>query len=87
MMNTLIGTIRLFAFDGLPRGWLPCDGRLLSVEANSALFSLLGYKYGGDDRDKFALPQLEGKVPQEGLHYCIAVEGVYPALERAPAAA
>jgi microcystin-dependent protein len=72
MSTPYLGEIRLFAFGFPPRGWLPCDGRLLSINVNQALFSLLGFAYGGDGRTTFALPDLRGRIP---VHF-----GVTPAL-------
>lgn len=62
-METFIGTIELFGFDYAPRGWAKCDGQLLAISQNSALFSLLGTTYGGDGRTTFALPDLRGRAP------------------------
>jgi microcystin-dependent protein len=56
-----LGEIRAFASD-LPRDWLPCDGRELSINQNQALFSTLGTAYGGNGRTTFALPDLRGRV-------------------------
>jgi microcystin-dependent protein len=56
-----LGEIRAFA-SGLPQGWLPCDGRQLSVNQNNALFALIGIAYGGDGTVTFALPDLRGRV-------------------------
>ncbi|MFI1771071.1 phage tail protein [Thalassobellus citreus] len=53
----------MFAGNFAPRGWAFCDGQLLSVSQNSALFSLLGTTYGGDGRTTFALPDLRGRTP------------------------
>lgn len=58
-----IGTIRYFAFDFAPRGWAHCDGQLMSVNENEALFSLFGTIYGGDGRTTFGLPDMRGRVP------------------------
>lgn len=57
------GEIRMFAGNFAPRGWAFCDGSLLSIAQNQALFSLLGTTYGGDGRTTFALPDLRGRVP------------------------
>ena len=57
-----IGEIQLLAFDFAPRGWLPCDGRILQISANQALFSLLGTTYGGDGLTTFAIPDLRGRT-------------------------
>jgi microcystin-dependent protein len=62
MSDPFLGEIRLFPYDFAPVGWAPCDGRLLSIALNSALFSLLGTTYGGDGKTTFALPDLRGRV-------------------------
>lgn len=58
-----LGEIRLFAGSFAPRGWALCNGQLLPINQNQALFSLLGTTYGGDGRVTFALPDLRGVVP------------------------
>ncbi len=58
-----VGEIILFAGNFAPKGYLPCDGRLLAISQNTALFSLLGTMYGGDGKTTFALPDLRGRVP------------------------
>jgi len=58
-----IGEIRWVGFNFAPRGWAPCDGQLLAISQNTALFSLLGTTYGGDGRTTFALPDMRGRVP------------------------
>ena len=62
-MEPFIGEIRLFGFNFAPVGWALCDGTLLPISQNTALFSLLGTTYGGDGRTTFALPDLRGRVP------------------------
>ncbi|BBB90378.1 MAG TPA: tail fiber protein [Methylomusa anaerophila] len=62
MSDWFIGEIRLFSYGLIPRGWTPCDGRLLQVQQNTALFSLIGNYFGGDGRTTFALPDLRGRV-------------------------
>jgi microcystin-dependent protein len=57
-----LGEIMLFAGDTAPRGWLPCDGALLNISQNQALFFLLSTTYGGDGTSSFALPDLRGRV-------------------------
>jgi microcystin-dependent protein len=59
----LIGEIRLFAGNFAPRGWAFCQGQLLPIAQNAALFSILGTTYGGDGRNTFALPDLRGRSP------------------------
>ena len=63
MAEPFVGEVRLFSFDRIPQNWLPCDGRLLSVNQYIALYSLIGNKYGGDGKTTFALPNLQGRVP------------------------
>ena len=58
-----VGQIKMFAGNFAPRGWAFCDGQLLAVNQNEALFSLLGTIYGGDGRTTFGLPDLRGRVP------------------------
>jgi microcystin-dependent protein len=62
-MDNWLSEIRLFPFSVLPKGWALCDGSLLPVKQNAALFSLLGTTYGGDGVNTFALPDLRGRVP------------------------
>ncbi len=57
------GTIRLFAGDYAPAGWATCDGSLRSVADDGALFKAIGTTYGGDGKEKFALPNLQSQVP------------------------
>ena len=75
-METFLGSIVLVAFNFAPQGFLPCDGRELSVNQNSALYSLLGTMYGGNGTTTFALPKLAS--PLEGLMYVISTNGIYP---------
>jgi microcystin-dependent protein len=63
MSEPFVGEIRMFAGNFAPRGWAFCDGQLLAVSQNDALFSLLGTIYGGDGRTTFGLPDLRGRVP------------------------
>ena len=66
-MNPFLAQIVMFGGNFAPRGWALCDGQLLSINANQALFSLLGTTYGGDGRTSFALPDLRGRMPiQQG---------------------
>lgn len=63
MYLPFLGEIRQFAGDFVPRGWALCEGQLLSVELNDALFSLLKTQFGGDGETNFALPDLRGRIP------------------------
>ena len=63
MANPFIGEIKIFAGNFAPAGWALCNGQLLSIQQNTALFSLLGTIYGGNGTSTFALPDLRGRVP------------------------
>jgi microcystin-dependent protein len=63
MSEPFIGEIRPMGFGFPPKGWAECNGQLLQINQNQALFSLLGTTYGGDGRTTFALPDLRGRVP------------------------
>lgn len=63
MAEPFVGEIRMFAGTFAPRGWADCDGQLLAISQNDALFSLLGTIYGGDGRTTFGLPDLRGRIP------------------------
>lgn len=84
-----LGEVRTFAFGAVPKEWALCDGSILNIEDNSALFTLLGNRYGGDsDQSTFALPDLRANAatPVSAsdplgyvvMSYCIATEGTYP---------
>jgi microcystin-dependent protein len=63
MSDPFVAEIRIFPFNFPPKGWAFCDGQLMAISQNTALFSLLGTTYGGDGRSTFALPNLQGSVP------------------------
>ena len=63
MSEPFVGEIRMFAGNFAPRGWAFCDGQLLAVSQNDALFSLLGTIYGGDGQTTFGLPDMRGRIP------------------------
>ncbi len=63
MSEPFLGEIRTTSFSFAPRGWALCNGQLLPINSNQALFSLLGTMYGGDGRVTFALPDLRGRTP------------------------
>ena len=63
MADPFVAEIRIFPFNFAPRGWAFCDGQLLPISMNTALFSLLGTTYGGDGKSNFALPNLQGNAP------------------------
>lgn len=63
MADPFVAEIRIFPFTFAPTGWAFCDGQLVTISQNTALFSLLGTTYGGDGKSNFALPDLQGRVP------------------------
>ena len=78
MVDALIGTILLFPYNFTPAGWLACEGQVLTITQNQALFALIGATYGGDGRTNFALPNLKGAEPLPTMKYYIAIEGLFP---------
>ncbi|MFO0819048.1 MAG: tail fiber protein [Pirellulales bacterium] len=66
MADPFIGEIRMFGFGFAPKGWAACDGAILPIRQNPALFSLLGTNFGGDGKSTFGLPDLRGRVPLGG---------------------
>jgi microcystin-dependent protein len=63
MANPFVAEIRIFPFNFAPKGWAFCDGQILPLSQNTALFSLLGTTYGGDGKSNFALPDMQGNAP------------------------
>jgi microcystin-dependent protein len=63
MADPFVAEIRIFPFTFAPKGWAWCDGQLLPISQNTALFSLLGTTYGGDGKSTFALPDMQGNAP------------------------
>jgi microcystin-dependent protein len=62
-MDPFVAEIRIFPFNFAPQGWAFCDGQILPLSQNTALFSLLGTTYGGDGKSNFALPNMQGNAP------------------------
>jgi microcystin-dependent protein len=75
-MDPILGMVYMFAGNFAPLGYAMCDGQLLHISQNTALFSLLGMTYGGDGKTTFALPKLSAPIP--GINYVIAVRGIFP---------
>ncbi|MBB6734244.1 phage tail protein [Cohnella zeiphila] len=82
MSDQYLGEIRMFSGNYAPQGWAFCNGQILSVNENQALFSILGGTYGGDGKTTFALPDLRGRVPihngtspQSGTKFAIGQKG------------
>src|ERR1700709_1952219 len=63
VMDPFVAEIRIFGFNFAPKGWAFCDGQLMVISQNTALFSLLGTTYGGDGKSTFPLPDLQGSPP------------------------
>src|SRR5690348_12102243 len=63
MSDQFVAEIRIFPFNFAPTGWAFCDGQLMPISQNTALFSLLGTTYGGDGKSTFALPDMQGNAP------------------------
>jgi microcystin-dependent protein len=63
MADPFVAEIRIFPFNFAPKGWAFCDGQILPISQNTALFSLLGTTYGGDGKSTFALPDMQGNAP------------------------
>ncbi|MBZ5491808.1 MAG: tail fiber protein [Acidobacteriia bacterium] len=64
-MDPFVAEIRIFPFNFAPKGWAFCNGQLLPISQNTALFSLLGTTYGGDGKSTFALPDMQGNTPMQ----------------------
>ena len=63
MTEPFVAEIRIFGFNFAPKGWAFCNGQIMPISQNTALFSLLGTTYGGDGQSTFALPNLQGSAP------------------------
>ena len=74
-MEPFVGEIRYFAGNFAPRDWAFCQGQMLSIASNTALYSIIGDRFGGDGRTTMALPKIEDL---NGCKAIIALEGVYP---------
>jgi len=77
-MEQFLGQIELFPYNFAPQDWAFCEGQMIPIAQNSALFALLGANFGGDGTTTFALPNLKGKEPNPDMHFCIALRGIYP---------
>lgn len=76
MAEPFLAEIRLFSFNFPPKGWAACDGALLPINQNQALFSLLGTTYGGNGQTIFGLPNLQGRVPMHmGAGFTLGQQG------------
>jgi microcystin-dependent protein len=76
--DQLLGSLLLVPYDYTPAEFAECDGKLMSIDKNLALFSLLYTKFGGNGKTDFALPDARRREPIKGLTYVIAIEGIFP---------
>lgn len=78
-MEYYMGEVTLFAFNFAPSGWTLCNGQILNISQNSALFALIGNTYGGSQaQGTFALPNLQGASPLPNMQYYICIYGIFP---------
>ena len=78
-MTPYVGETRIFAFGFEPAGWAACNGQLVPISENDNLFNLIGFTYGGDGAENFALPAAKGPVSGNvTLQMFISLYGVYP---------
>lgn len=81
-MEPILGQIALFPYNRIPKGWYKCDGQLVAIHMNTALFSLIGNSFGGDARANFALPKIPPiKIGDGEVIYCIAHQGIFPSTD------
>ena len=74
-MEGTLGEVKYFAGNFAPRGWAFCQGQIMAINSNTALFSILGARYGGNGRDTFGLPKIDDLNDCKAI---ICLEGVYP---------
>ncbi len=94
MAQPYVGELRMFGGNFAPAGWMFCDGQLLPISENEALFQLIGTTYGGDGQETFALPNLQSRIPihfgtgSDGINYQLAeqvgVESVTLTVQQLP---
>jgi microcystin-dependent protein len=75
MPEPYLAEIRLFPYNSVPRGWMLCEGQILVIAQNQAVFSLLGTTYGGNGQTTFALPDLRGRVP---INFGVTLASTFP---------
>lgn len=77
-LESFIGEIQLLPYSYTPMGWIECRGQVIIIQSNTALFALIGNRFGGDGTTTFAIPDMRGMEPTKDLRYYIAAEGIYP---------
>jgi microcystin-dependent protein len=80
-MDYFLGQIVVFPYSFVPMGWMLCNGQQLNIQQNTALFSLLSNKFGGNGTTTFCIPNLQGAEVLPGTAYYICVSGIYPTRE------
>jgi microcystin-dependent protein len=75
-MDSYLGMVCLFGYEFQVHNWMKCDGQILSIQQNTALFALLGTNYGGNGQTTFGLPKMA--APMEGMSYQICIQGIFP---------
>jgi microcystin-dependent protein len=80
--NPFLGEVRLMGFGFAPKNWAQCNGQLLSIQQNAALFALLGTMYGGNGVQTFALPNLQSRVPMHRSNDGVYVQGAFAGTEQ-----
>jgi microcystin-dependent protein len=78
MEDFYLGQIQLFPFNFEPKGWKLCNGSILQIKENLALYNLIGTKFGGDGSSTYALPNLSNLSPVPKMQYYIAFQGRFP---------
>ena len=76
--DSYLGTVGLVGGSYCPKGTMEANGQLLPIAQYGSLYSLFGSRYGGDGMTRFGLPNLTEKVPQQGMRYCVVIEGKLP---------
>jgi len=79
-LSVFVGEIRLMPYEKCPREWIESEGQEMAISRHSALYRLIGTRFGGDGQISFNLPDLRDAVPERGLRYCMSLQGAYPAL-------
>lgn len=77
-MDFYIGEIELFPFGFAPMGWMLCNGAIMQIVQNQALYSLIGNKFGGNGTSTFGIPNMMNDTPAVGMNYYICIMGIYP---------
>lgn len=78
MDTPFLGQIELFPYGYAPMGWILCNGALLNIQQNSALYALLGIRFGGNGSSTFGIPNLSGAEPIPNTAFYIATQGLFP---------